>query len=165
MPNLIHLHNFRGDPPRMHPPYYFKNAERKYSTQSWRFNPVEDYPYIVYIHYDNLDPYDNMTLDNNGFWLDLRRWVERQAAGDLLVDYENKNYRWWWNKDAKAEYQKKYSEVKHGYWHFYFECESDLQMFILMHGRMVTGKAEKYHPDYGKDIDEQRRMRANEKTT
>jgi hypothetical protein len=151
MPSLLYLNHFKKEYTDI-VPLYFKKAYRDHRNGKWEFKVEEEYPHIVTIHIETLeDLYDN---DDNSFWVELRRWVERRCEGDCIIDYKNMNYKWWWNREAKSEYQKEYTDVKHGYWYLYFECESDLTMFKLMHGEKVS-VVQEYHPSYGKDVLEQ----------
>lgn len=156
MPNLISVNDFRGDHPKLRPVLYFTDAYKGYND-GWQFTIEKDYPYIANIHIDTID--EETKESHRKFWIDLRKWVERTCAGDVLHQYKSMNYRWWWNRTAKGEWDKEYSDVKHGYWYLYFEFESDYKMFILMHGEKIT-KVEKYHPKYGEHILEQDRIYA-----
>lgn len=155
MPNLINVYNFRighnANKPKLDPCMYFSNAYLGMNNE-YKFTIEDDYPYVATIHIEVLE--DPRQESTRKFWIDLRKWVERSCTGDVLYKYERLDYSWWWNRDAKREWDKAYSQVKHGYWHFYFEVESDFTMFALMHGDKFT-KVEKYHPNFGKDVTEQ----------
>ena len=156
MPNLIHLSSFSGEKPALYAPFYFKDAYRStFNSNSWTFNIAETYPHVGYVHCDDVPEFIS---EGSEFWIETRRWVERHCAGDVIVKYEGMSYQWWWNKDAKNEWDREYTTVRHGYWHFYFEDNNDFHMFILKHGNWVKlGKLE-HHPDYGKDVLEQKEL-------
>lgn len=152
MPNLIRVEDFRGTNPTLHPCLYFTDAYRGYGSDNYKFTIEKDYPFVANIHIDVID--DITKESNRKFWIDLRKWVERICAGDVLHDYKRMDYSWWWNREAKGDWDKNYSQVKHGYWYLYFECESDYTMFTLMHGDKIS-IVQKYHPEFGKDVLEQ----------
>lgn len=151
MPSLLYLNYFKKEYSDV-VPLYFKKAYRDYRNGQWSFKVEEEYPHIATIHIETLtDLYDD---DDNSFWVELRRWVERRCEGDCIINYKNMGYRWWWNREAKYDWDKQYSDVKHGYWYLYFELASDLTMFNLLHGEKVS-VVQEYHPRYGKDVFEQ----------
>jgi hypothetical protein len=155
MPSLLFLDDFKGKDRKHNPRLYFKKTwYGVYNSEELQFNIEEEYPHVFTIHRDYYYNALNAYGDNNTFLVELRRWVERTCAGDLILDYKHMNYRWWWNREAKNEYQKEYTEVKHGYWYFYFEYESDLIIFKLKYSEAYS-TIKKYHPDYGKDVLEQ----------
>ena len=151
MPSLLLVNDFKGKDRKYNPNFYFKNTWTQYASNEIKFDVAKEYPYIFTIHRDVMEQYDQ---NDNVFFVDLRRWVERSCAGDVFLEYKNMNYRWWWNRDAKSEYQRETTEVRHGYWYLYFECECDFTMFGLKHGEKYS-TVEQYHPSYGKDILEQ----------
>lgn len=154
MPTLARLSDFRGPNPKRDPDLYFKNSRfTRYNGDKWEFSVEEEYPHIAAIHRDIF--YD--CYNNNEFFVELRRWVERRCEGDLIIDYKTMNYRWWWNRDAKTEWSREFTEIRHGYWIFYFESESDLHVFGLMHGEKIS-QIQELHPEYGKDILDQDRI-------
>lgn len=165
MPSLILLDHFKGDNPRYFPPYYLKGCTTNlHGHRDWKKDVKESYPYEAFVHCDELD--GHFYQSDFGFWVDMRRWVERCAAGDIIIDYENMGYKWWWNKDAtNYEWSKKTTDIKHGYWHFYFETDSDLKMFVLKFGKMVKMETQEYHPDFGKDIFDQDRIKGRSAET
>lgn len=151
MPTLIPLTDFRGEQPIRDARLYFKKASwDRHGNGHWRwsFNVDDEYPHMAAIHRDVID--DEYSNDNT-FFVDLRRWVERQAEGDVIFQYKNMSHKWWWNKEATTNWDKKFSDIRHGYWFFNFESESDLAMFALMHGEKLS-KPQKYHPDYADEI-------------
>lgn len=151
MPSLILLSEFLGDPPTRDPRLYFKKA--RYSRYSdrwrWEFDVEKEYPHIAAIHSDTIN--DDFGETDHTFFVELRRWVERNGAGDVIFQYKNMGHKWWWNKDSTTSWDRKYSDIKHGYWFFYFESETDLGMFALMHGEKLS-TPQKYHPDYADEI-------------
>lgn len=151
MPSLLFVEDFRGKDRKYNPRFYFKNTWTRYNNTELQFDVAKEYPHIFTIHRDVMEQYES---DDNTFFVDCRRWVERSCAGDVLIDYKNMNYRWWWNRDAKSEWQRETTEVRHGYWYLYFECESDFAMFSLKYGEKYSS-VEQYHLDYGKDVLEQ----------
>lgn len=155
MPNLINIYDFRiernANKPKIDPCMYFSKAYLGMNNE-YKFNVEDDYPYVANIHIEVVE--DPKQESTRKFWIDLRKWVERTCSGDVLFEYKRMDYRWWWNREAKSEYQKEYSQVKHGYWFFYFEIESDYTMFSLMHSEKFS-KPQQYHPDFGKDVLEQ----------
>lgn len=153
MPSLIHVAEFRGEAPKRDPRFYFKNANRTgYNNQRWEFNIEENYPHVLTIHQDVIE---ELTYGyDNTFYIELRKFVERRCEGDVLYEHKNMGYRWWWNKEATSDWDKKFSDIKHGYWYFYFESENDNSMFALTHAEKLS-IVQKYHPEYGHDVLEQ----------
>ena len=152
MPSLFFVNDFKGKDRKYNPNFYFKRTWTQYTSNEIKFDVAEEYPHIFTIHRDVME---NIEVENqNTFFVDLRRWVERTCAGDVFLEYKNMNYRWWWNRDAKSEYQRETTEVRHGYWYLYFECECDFTMFSLKHSEKFS-RVEQYHPDFGKNVLEQ----------
>lgn len=151
MPTLIPYTDFTGEKPNRDPRLYFKKASySRYSDRwHWEFKVEEEYPYVANIHRDVIN--DEFGDTDHGLFVDLRRWVERTAAGDIIFQYKNMSHKWWWNKEATSSYERKYSDIQHGYWYFYFESEIDLSMFTVMHGEKLS-KPQKYHPSYATEI-------------
>lgn len=151
MPSLIRLDEFKGEKPARDPRLYFKNASR--SNGRFTFSIEEEYPHIVHLHCDVFETehyYSGSEWATNSFFVDLRRWTERVAQGDIIFDYKNMGHQWCWNwneEDAKHSWKRKYSDIRHGYWYIYFESENDLGMFALMHGEKMS-TPQKYHPEY-----------------
>ena len=145
------LGDFLGENPIRDPRLYFKRAyhARRGDKWRWEFDVKEEYPHFVTIHRDIItDNYDN---DDHTFFVELRRWVERVAEGDVIFEYRNMGHKFCFNPDKQYSWDKHYSEIKHGYWYFYFESGVDLSMFTLMHGEKLS-KVQKYHPDYAERI-------------
>ena len=91
-----------------------------------------EYKFIALIQVEHLEP-------TSRWWIDLRKLVERQMEGDVIYWYNSLDYRWCWNREAaQNEYQRKYSNVRHGYWHFDFEFDSDRTVFALTYGEMIS---------------------------
>lgn len=106
------------------------------------------YPYETYVHGPT------QKEDDPDFLLDLRRFVERRAAGDVVYHYKNMGYKWCWNhKDVKNDWDRSYTDISHGYWVLNFEEQGDLTMFKLHKPNLVTDHMSKFHPrcDYHDD--------------
>lgn len=155
MPTLIHLTDFKGQQPKRDPRLYFEDADYSaYNNGGWSYTVEKNYPHKLSIHCDVLDEYKSIS---NKFFIELRKFIERQFEGDVLFEYKSMDYRWWWNKEATSEWAREYSQIRHGYWHLYFESENDVGMFALKHGEKIS-KPQKFHPGYGEDIIQQEAM-------
>lgn len=152
MPSLMNVAEFRGKQPIRDPRLYFIDAYRPGWDSGWKFEIEKTYPHVLNIHHDVIE--DLAYGYDNTFYIELRRFVERRCEGDVMYDYKNMSYKWWWNKDAKSDWERKYSDVQHGYWYFYFESENDKGMFALTHAEKLS-KVQDYHPQFGKDVLEQ----------
>lgn len=114
----------------MHVPYHVNGRG---GLEDFEVTVEREFKYIALIQREHLDKIDPR------FWIDLRKLVERQMEGDVVYWYKSKDYKWCWNRDsAKSEYDRKYSDVRHGYWHFDFEFDSDRTIFALAHGSMMS---------------------------
>lgn len=140
MPSLIRLNEF--DEGKRDPRLYFRNCYF-YGGVHRIDNYEEDFPYKSFIHYDNQEKATGL------FWVNLRKWVERVAAGDVMIAYSDRDYQYCYNADtAKGNWDRKYLDIRHGYWIFHFENNDDKSMFDLMHADKVTSVMLKYHPGY-----------------
>lgn len=146
MPRLIDLSRLKKENHNLSE--YFKEVQYNGYDRGYSFNVASTYPYEAYVHGPTQEE------DDPHFLLDLRRFVERQAIGDVVYSYKNMGYKWCWNmKDAQHEWNRSYSEVKHGYWILNFEEEGDLVMFRLRKSDLITDSMSKFHPqcDYHDD--------------
>lgn len=141
MPNLINLCEFKSDPLQKDPRLYFRNTY--YYAGTYKFSVGEDYPHSSFIHCSKQKKSVGI------FWIDLRKWVERLSSGDVLFDYINRNYKYFFDKSESISYwNKNYIDIDHGYWVFYFENIDDKSMFDLMYADKISSSMTKYHPDY-----------------
>lgn len=155
MPNLIHVDSFQnrnqfGDfyPALYTPLHFFKDARYDSYTRKWSFDVGATYPYICYAHWDHLK-------ENNMFFVDLRRFAERRATGDIIYQKKNMSYKWCYNLyKIKHHWERKYSEISNIYWMFYFECDTDMIMWKLIYPDLMSDTVSKYHPDYDDHDDE-----------
>lgn len=155
MPRLYSMtHDFNAKNPKFQPDHFFPSAYygRNWSSSEsrWTFNLDKDFPACSFIHYDEMEK------QNNTFWINLRKDVERRYQGDCFYIYDRKDYQRWWNKNSKGEYDKQYGTQRHGYWTFYFEEKSDQTMFILNHGSIISNKKYRFHPVMGISCEDQR---------
>ena len=155
MPRLYSIeHDFNSKKPLFRPNHFFPSAQfgRGWGggESRWSYNLDTDFPAQSYIHYDNVDPYDNT------FWIELRKDVERTYCGDVFCCYERKDYKRWWNTKATSEYNKEYDTQRHGYWNFYFENEGDQTMFVIKHAEITSSKKYRFHPLYGISVGDPR---------
>ena len=107
--------------------------------KTWQDEVLAAHPFRVSIHIDLLQNTVGSTPKGLGqFWADVRRWVERYAEGDCYIIHEDMSYKWYWGKGNPNEYDGKMSTVKHSYWHFNFEVDSDATAFSLIHSDKVV---------------------------
>lgn len=141
MGKLIDLSRFKHD---FHNPYeYFKEVHWVSYKDRYEFNVTSTYPHEAYVHGPTQEEKDPC------FILDLRRFVERRAVGDVVYRYENLGYKWCWNlKDVKHDWDRSYTNISHGYWILNFEEAEDLVLFKLVKPNMITDKMRDFHPDY-----------------
>jgi hypothetical protein len=165
MPGLYCLNANNPSPPTQCPWHYFPSAKwgtrGVSSTWSWIYDLDVDFEAQSYIHIDQLDYADTE------FWIALRKDAERRYSGDCFYVRNRKDYRRWWNLDAKCDYNKDYATQRHGYWSFYFEEASDQTMFILQHAERLSSKRYRFHPEMGVsckdkryDVDEDEKLDA-----
>lgn len=155
MPRLYSIgSDFNEKNPRYNPSHFFPSAYwgRHWSSSEsyWKYDMDKDFPVQCHIHCDD------MPDDNNTFWIDLRKDVERRYQGDCFFDYHHLDYRRWWNSSAKSQYEREYDRQKHGYWTFYFEEGSDQMMFVLKHAEILSPKRYRFHPLMGVSCKEPR---------
>jgi len=153
MPRLYSIDDdFSGKTPRHNPAHFFPSAiwtRGMSSDYFWKYDLEGDFPARSYIHCDDLDDKDT------GFWIELRKDVERRFLGDVFYLYQRMDYRRWWNRNA-SEYSKEYERQRHGYWTFYFENEGDHAMFIMQHGERLSDKRYRFHPIMGISCEDHR---------
>jgi hypothetical protein len=146
MPRLYSIHDdFNEERPNFNPSHFFPTAiwRSSHARACWQFDLDKDFPTQSYIHCSDFGGVP-------AFWVPFRKAVERGYMGDVFYAYENKNYNWWYNKDAvDINYLRKSQPITHGYWTFYFEELSDQTMFILQNGELLTQKKYRFHPEYG----------------
>lgn len=141
MPRLIDLARLKNDNHNFCE--YFKGVYYRGYDRGYSFEVSDTYPYETYVHGPTQEEEDPE------FLLDLRRFVERVATGDVVYRYKSMGYKWCWNiKDAKHEWDRSYSEIKHGYWILNFEEEGDMVMFRLRKPNLTTDTMSKFHPGY-----------------
>jgi hypothetical protein len=146
MPRLIDLSRITNEAHNV--AEYFKDVYWNSQGQRYDFEITHTYPHELYVHGPTQKD------DDPSFLLDLRRFVERSAAGDVVYRYKNMGYKWCWNmKDAKYDWDRSYSDISHGYWILNFEEETDLVMFKLRKPNLVTDTMCEFHPqcDYHDD--------------
>ncbi len=139
MPRLIDLSRFKND--NHNASEYFKNVYWNSQVQRHEFDVALTYPHELYVHGPT------QMDDDPDFFLDLRRFVERNATGDTVYRYKSMGYKWCWNmKDAKHDWDRSYSDISHGYWILNFEEEGDMVMFKLRKPTLVSDRMSKFHP-------------------
>lgn len=139
MPRLIDVSRLKEENHNLHE--FFKGVSYDGYGRGHTFDIAMTYPYETYVHGPS------QKEDEPNFLLDLRRFVERQAAGDVVYHYKNMGYKWCWNmKDAKHDWDRSYSDISHGYWILNFEEAGDLTMFKLHKPGLVTDRMSKFHP-------------------
>lgn len=145
MPVLLNLYNG----PEFTAREYFKNVYYDSSRQRYKYVVEDTYPYEVYVHVET------QADDDPDFLIDLRRFVQRQAAGDAVYHQVEKNYWHAWNHGrVKSTYDLDYRQVQHHYWVINFELESDMTMFKLIKPNSVVSEMSKFRPDTDYHTDE-----------
>jgi hypothetical protein len=128
---------------------YFKNVYYNGSSRKHEYKVAETYPYEVYVHVET------QADDDPEFLIDLRRFVQRQAAGDAVYQQVEKNYWYAWNHGTvKSTYELDYDQIQHHYWVIHFELESDMTMFKLIKPMLVVTEMSKFKPGYDYHTDE-----------
>ena len=128
---------------------YFKNVYYNSSRGKHEYKVAETYPYEVYVHAET------QADDDPEFLIDLRRFVQRQAAGDAVYQKVEKNYWYAWNHGhVKSQYELDYDQIQHHYWIINFELESDMTMFKLIKPTLVVTEMSKFRPGYDYHTDE-----------
>jgi len=128
------------------PIHYFHNGivdKNLYFPYNMSINDgiAELYKYRSYIHFYDIG-------DENLWKISLRKYVERQATGDLILSKTNNNYFWFYNIEPEYDYQKKYYYIENYYYVLNFELEEDLIQFILINSDIVSSEIHKLHPDH-----------------
>lgn len=150
MPHLIHVDrfsdhtNFGNTRHAVYDPReFFIDAYYDSYRQGWRFDVQKTYPHTLYSHIQTVNEEDL------GYFIDLRRFVERNAQGDVIYSSINLSYKWCWNlNDAKGDWDRKYSDVSHGYWVLNFENREDMAMWQLMKPTLTTRETSRFNPNY-----------------
>lgn len=150
MPHLIHVSRFHNHKSFNNvrygthdPKEFFSNASYDSYRERWIFDVSATYPHILYSHIQTVDEEDPCYL------LDLRRYVERKAQGDVIYSNIDLTYKWCWNlKSAKGDWDRKYSNISHGYFVLNFENKDDLVMWRLMKPNLTTLETSKFNPRY-----------------
>ena len=131
MPDLIHISEFHNG--TRDPRQYFVNAStRGYGNDiKWTFNVDESFPHVCYVHshrgFNSIEG-----IAENKFMIELRKFSQRNASGDIILSHCNKDFHWCWNsKEAKSKYDRKYSEVRNRYWVLNFEFKEDMLAWKL----------------------------------
>lgn len=137
MPRLVNLQNLENINLRE----YFVNVEWSSYKNCWTYNIADTYPHVSYAHMQTINETDNK------FFIDLRRFVERTAGGDVMYSYRTMDYSYCWNKDTASSWDHKWDRITHGYWAFNFEYSEDLVMWQLMKPALMTDIISKYRPD------------------
>lgn len=115
-----------------------------YSGRNYKFNIKNTYPFEIYMHEDTYGK--EIT---NEILIELRRFVERRASGDVIISYEDKSHVWCWNaNEAKTEWERNYSDVRHRYIVLNFECIEDMTTWKLMYPDYVADQMSEWHPAY-----------------
>lgn len=148
MPNLISVESFKNIknfndfyPAKYNAMLYFTDAYYDTRKSTWEFDVKKTYPHELYAHVDHVN-------EDKLFFLELRRFVERRAGGDVIFSTKNMSYKWCWNFDrAKDRYDREYTTISNSYWVFNFETREDLEMWKLMKPYIMTDTLKKYHPD------------------
>ena len=157
MPDLIHLSQFSKFSTKnitgFFPPHYFPSAEiiTMNGEVRWEYNVMVDYPLFSNIHIDNLyqSRLRGRKESNPELWVDLRRHTERNGEGDIIYYYENTSYMWCWNgTDSLQSWDRKYTEIEHGYWFFHFENQNDRLHFNLKYSEIIAHETYIHHPEY-----------------
>ena len=151
MPKLITLAEFAPNGP-LDPSFYFKDT-RYYNYNNPRvFDIKATYPFEIYMHEDTYGK--EITPE---ILIDLRRFAERRASGDIVLSHKDLSHVWCWNADsAKGEWDKNYSEVRHRYVVLNFECNEDIITWKLMYPEYVSDKMSEWHPEYTKNCQKHR---------
>ena len=142
MPQLIFLSQFFLKDGNLDSCFYFKDS-CGYGRNS-KFDIKVTYPFEIYMHEDTYGK-----EINNEILIELRRFVERRANGDVILSHNDLSHVWCWNADtAKGEWDRSYSDIRHRYIVLNFECEEDLITWKLMYPDYVTDQMSEWHPEY-----------------
>lgn len=147
MPNLIKIEDFNNIryfnnfyPRKLEPFFYFPDAYYNSRHEIWEFDVKKSHPYTSFAHVDHVK-------DDPLFFINMRKFVERSASGDVIVQLKNLSYKWCWNaRRAKNQNDREFSDIQHSYWEFNFEFQEDLDMWKLK-SNIMTDIPAKYHPD------------------
>lgn len=150
MPHLIHVSRFHDKTSfnvtrfgTYSPKEFFADARYDHYKQRWDFDVSKTYPHEIYSHLQTIDEEDPCYL------IDLRRFVERKAQGDVIYSEKHLGYKWCWNhREAKGDWERKYSDIAHGYLILNFENHEDMVMWQLMKPSLTTREMLKFHPGY-----------------
>lgn len=144
MPKLIHLNRFSGDRSGLNPLEYFVDCRWDTYSDRWDFDVSSSFPYEAYTHIQTLEETNHKT-----YLIDLRKFVERQATGDVVYDKMNLGYKWCWNVDeAKSTWERNYTSIRHSYWVFHFESLQDLDMWRLIKPTLIVEAPCRFNPLY-----------------
>ena len=141
MARLIQLREFNrsedstGD---LNPLWYFPDAYWEYNNRRiCKFTIESGYPVAIAMHQDRFNDQiwqsfsrrDSYTVTPGQLRMEIRRWVERNLSTDVILEQIEMNYRLW-NRKSK-DYHCNFEDIKHGYYLFHFETESEAMMFRL----------------------------------
>ena len=143
MPQLLFLSQFQptGD---LNPNFYFKKVSSLNYGKTFKFDIKLTYPYETYMHEDTSNK--EITCE---ILLDLRRFAERRASGDIILSHVDLSHVWCWNASrAKGNWDRDYSDIRHHYIVLNFEYKEDMITWKLMYPEYVTDEMSKFHPEY-----------------
>jgi hypothetical protein len=145
MPQLIYKGKFGNGPGDLNPYEFFIDCYKSRQDQRFEFTIETTYKFPAYVHAD---------VESKEWLINLRRFVDRRATGDAIYEYKNLDYRYCWNAStAKGSWDKKYSNVTHGYWVIHFEDESDMICWKLANTDITSDSLSITHPDYPTHVD------------
>jgi len=149
MPDLIHLSEFKPDSSGRilrDPRLYFPDTDI-----AGDFNASSAFPHLVFVDQRHAP---DRSVELNRMLIDLRKFAQRSATGDIVWVYHTKSYKWCWNADtAKHSWQRKHDMVTHGYWCMRFECLEDMVMWRLRNPDITTDTMIDELPGYPRAFD------------
>ena len=136
MPRLLQGRDFRDDKERgLDPRMYFKDAYWVGSGAhpGYRWETLKTYPYYLFLVNGSDDYSGRGQVD----YVEIRRWVERQASGDVYIKWYNLDYEYVYVsndddlKEIRIPPKLSHYSTKHRMVGLYFEKEEDATLFTL----------------------------------
>lgn len=127
-----------GLPPR----WFFADASSY--REGHKFTIESSYPFSCAMHEETVEGEYYVQDDRGRFRVELRRWIERNLAGDVVIEYLNKSYRVTPPPNQYNRYPDSY-EIRHNYVVFHFETEADLFHFRMKYSEQVE-EIQSTHP-------------------
>ena len=137
MGKMIFLSDFYGSPldrvarPKLNASWYFSESYQNGDRMELTDDIIAvDFPHMSAIHDDDMNPWDT----RNVVRVNIRRCIEQVLAGDVLISQLERDYR---IRDDNRPWDSG-RLVRHGYWIYRFQFQTDQIAFALHFGGILT---------------------------